>query len=417
MNRRVAGKFRLTSGSLWGVLFWEKPGVRLNTRNQQSVRDRMQKTLLRRIRASVPDALLDRVPALMEADAPSEQVSVRDTSYPVQVTQIIKETDNAVTIRFTPMEGYRLHYRAGQYVRVAVEIGHGIFRRCYSLTSSPEEKDMAITVKKVFRGRVSKVLVRRLKVGDVFSIEDPMGDFVLPVNHPYDNRYVMVAGGSGIAPVFALIKDILAKNEQADIQLLYTNRTPGDVVYKKSLDHMEKFYKGFSVTYFYTRQGGRRRRMLTPEVVLDHIADPEDTFIYVCAPQGLTRKMVEAFEQAGMPESQVRVELFGSIPAIEDNTELKPRVVSFFGSRLLGKITHVRQRKVETLLETANRNKESIPFNCTMGTCKTCKVKLRSGAVIMDEPNSLSLEEAEDGYVLACVAYPCESVMVKLPSR
>ena len=353
----------------------------------------------------------------MAAEAPNEKVSIRDTSYPVQVTQILRETHNSVTIRFKPMEGYRLHYRAGQYVRVAVQIGSAIFRRCYSLTSSPEEKDMAITVKKVFRGRVSNILVRRIKVGDVLSVEDPMGEFVLPANHPYDKRYIMIAGGSGIAPVFALIKDMLAKNEQADITLLYTNRTTSDVIYRKSLDHMEKYYKGFTVKYFYTRQGGRRQRLLTPALVLDQIADPGDTFVYICAPQGLTRKMVSAFDESGIPESRVSVELFSNTPAIEDNTELKPRVVSFFRSGLLGSIIHTRQRKVETLLETAQHHKLQIPSSCSMGTCKTCKVKVKSGTVTMDEPNSLTLSEAEDGYVLACVAYPCETVKVKLPGR
>lgn len=389
----------------------------MSSRQQQSLTKRMQQTLLKRIRASVPDAVMDRVPALMQADAPSESVSVRDTSYPVQITHILKETDDTVTIRFKPMEGYRLHYRAGQHVRVAVQIGSAIFRRCYSLTSSPEEQEMAITVKKVFHGRVSKVLVRRLKVGDVFSIEDPVGDFVLPLDHPYDKRYIMVAGGSGIAPIFALIKDILAKNEQADIHLLYTNRTSSNVIYRKSLDHMEKYYKGFSVTYFYTRRGRRRSSVLTPQAVLGRIADPAETFVYVCAPQSLAHTLVAAFEDAGISEEQVKMELFGNAPAVDDNTELKPRVVSFLKPGLLGGVNHVRQRQVETLLETANRNQENIPSSCKMGTCKTCKVKLKSGSVIMDEPNMLTLGEAEDGYVLSCVAYPCESVLVKLPVR
>ena len=73
--------------------------------------------------------------------------------------------------------------------------------------------------------------------------------------------------------------------------------------------------------------------------------------------------------------------------------------------------------QVETLLETANRNNVKIASSCTMGTCKSCKVKVKRGSVVMDEPNMLSMQEAEDGYVLACVAYPCESVLVKLPPR
>lgn len=390
----------------------------MKSTKQKTLRQRVQKALIKRVRATVPDAVLDRVPVLMSEDAPDEQVSIRDTSYPVQVTQILKETDQAVTIRFRPMEGYRLHYRAGQYVRVAVQLGSSIFRRCYSLTSSPDEPDMAITVKKVFGGRVSKFLVRRLKVGDVFSVEDPQGEFVLPINHPYDKRYVMVAAGSGIAPVFALIKDILAKNPEADILLLYSNRSSDDAIYRKSLDHMAKFYRAFTVEYFYTRQPGRRKkRTLTPDYVLNQIADPSETMIYVSAPARLTTSLVDTFKDAGIDDHQVNMELFSAIPASEDNTELKPRVVSFYRPGVLGAMKHIRQRKVETLLETAHQNNVKVASSCTMGTCKTCRVKVKKGSVIMDEPNSLSLQEAEDGYVLACVAYPCESVMVKLPPR
>ncbi|MCG8669809.1 MAG: FAD-binding oxidoreductase, partial [Pseudomonadales bacterium] len=272
---------------------------------QIPLRERVQKQLIKRVRARLPGAVLDRVPALMAADIPDEKVSLRDTSYPVQVTQILKETDKAVTIRFRPMEGYRLHYRAGQYVRVAVQLGSSIFRRCYSLTSSPEESDMAITVKKVFRGRVSQHLVRRLKEGDVFSIEDPQGDFVLPANHTYDSRYVMIAAGSGIAPVFALIKDILAKNPDADVLLLYSNRSNDEVIYRKALDHMAKFYRSLSVEYFFTRQGSRRKkRKLTDEYVLQQIADPSKAYIYISAPTRLTNSLVDIFKQAGIDDER-----------------------------------------------------------------------------------------------------------------
>ncbi|MCG8671076.1 MAG: 2Fe-2S iron-sulfur cluster binding domain-containing protein, partial [Pseudomonadales bacterium] len=123
------------------------------------------------------------------------------------------------------------------------------------------------------------------------------------------------------------------------------------------------------------------------------------------------------FKQAGIDDERVHVELYSGIPSVEDNTELKPRVVSFYKRGALGGVKHIRQRQVETLLETANRNNIKIASSCTMGTCKSCKVKVKRGSVVMDEPNMLSMQEAEDGYVLACVAYPCESVMVKLPPR
>ncbi|MCG8317446.1 MAG: iron-sulfur cluster-binding domain-containing protein [Pseudomonadales bacterium] len=387
-----------------------------HSRHKKAFHERLRKRVLRHIRATVPAELLDRVPALMTTDVPSEDVSIRDTSYPVQVTKILRETDDAVTIRFKPMEGYRLHYRAGQYVVVVVQLGHVIFRRCYSLTSSPDEEDMAITVKQIFRGRVSKYLVRRLHVGDVISIEDPTGDFVLPQVAPYEQRYVMVAGGSGIAPVFALIKDILAKNPQADVHLLYTNRTEDDVIYRRSLDHMADYYKGFTLQYFYTRPSGREsKRELTPDIVIDHVADPSKTEVYISAPTSLTKAIVAAFEQSKITESKVHFELFGATPPVEENTELRSRVVSFYRRSWLGGYRHTRQRDVETILETGRKNGIKMPSRCNIGSCGKCKLKLKQGTVIMDEPNNLSLEDAEDGYILPCVAYPCESVVVRLP--
>jgi len=137
--------------------------------------------------------------------------------------------------------------------------------------------------------------------------------------------------------------------------------------------------------------------------------------LYLCGPSGVVSSVLEAYNGIGVNDEDVRVELYTGSSSATDDAELKPRVVSFVRSGFLSRPRHIRQRKVETILETAKKAGLVIEQKCTVGTCQTCKVKLTSGSVLMDEPNTLTLQDTERGYILACVAYPCESVEIKLP--
>jgi ferredoxin len=130
----------------------------------------------------------------------------------------------------------------------------------------------------------------------------------------------------------------------------------------------------------------------------------------------MTRQFMAALHEAGIDEQRIRVELFSQDPASTASEGLKPRLVTFQRLRVWLPPRKVRQRRVETLLDTAQAARIRVPCKCTVGSCGTCKVKVLRGRVIMDEPNSLTAEEVKEGYVLACVAYPCESVVVQLPT-
>ena len=357
---------------------------------------------------------------MLEEPAREEKVSIRDTSYPVRVIQVEHHGAIAVTLHLELLQGYRLRYKAGQFVRLAVEIGHNIFQRCYSLTSSPEDPHLRITVKRVFHGRVSNYLNDRVRAGDILYLDDPSGEFVLPEKSVQEERYVFVAAGSGIAPIYSLMGDLLGKNPETDIQLIYCNRSPEHTLFRKEIELLEKRNSGLRTHLLYTRRhdgGHDAKRRLNGEKLLGLVSDFQGARVYICGPAGLAKELISTLQQNGLPEGNLRVELFSTSPSMADNAFLKPRVVSF--SRRKGLFSSpriVRQRQVETILETAGKNGVKIPTNCTVGNCKSCKVKLKSGHAIMDEPNSLTSAESSDGYVLACVAYPCESIEVELPN-
>lgn len=381
--------------------------------------NRISKTLNQTLPARLFQRVSRSLPMMRKATAPRSTSTVLENAYEAVVTNIRRETSRAVTIEFELLEGYRLNYKAGQCITVSLPVGATLFQRCYSFSSAPHENRYAITVQRIFHGRVSTFFNSGLDEGDHFYIDDPMGDFVLPPTHPENQRYVLIAAGGGIVPVFSLIKDLLGKNPMADIQLIYASRNQEQAIFYRQLQRLEKEHPGFSVRFQFTRRDGDGHdpfRRLDGEKILSRIADPASAWFYICGPYGLVSKCTEAFHAAGIPESKIAIETFNSPPATLLSDALKPRSITFLPATVLGNTVRVRQREVETILETARRNGVAIPQKCTVGNCQTCKVKIRSGMVIMDEPNSLTIEDAKSGYVLGCMSYPCESVIVKLPN-
>jgi len=350
--------------------------------------------------------------------AGDDKVSIKEAGYPARITRVRHENGSCVTITFELLEGYRLRFKSGQFVRVVVELGGVLHRRCYSLSSSSESNKHTLTIKQQFQGRVSTYFNERAKKGDLFYLDEPAGEFVLPASNAYGLRYGFIVAGSGVVPAWSLIQDLLGNAPETDIQLVYVSQSAGNTIFKKQLDSFAKKHPNFSIEYVFTRKNGAKksaRKRLSGLELVAKMPDSLERELYLCGPSGVVSSVLEAYNGIGVNDEDVRVELYTGSSSATDDAELKPRVVSFVRSGFLSRPRHIRQRKVETILETAKKAGLVIEQKCTVGTCQTCKVKLTSGSVLMDEPNTLTLQDTERGYILACVAYPCESVEIKLP--
>ena len=140
-----------------------------------------------------------------------------------RVVDIVVETPDTKTFVLEPNRHWPGHL-AGQFVPVEVEVDGVTMVRCYSISSAPHQKHLALTVKRVPSGRVSGALHDRLRVGDVLRLGAPTGDFVLPAQPP--KKLLLLSGGSGVTPVMSILRSLANANANAmpDVVFLHAAR-------------------------------------------------------------------------------------------------------------------------------------------------------------------------------------------------
>ncbi|MFH2004260.1 MAG: FAD-dependent oxidoreductase [Bacteroidota bacterium] len=149
------------------------------------------------------------------------------------VTKIVKETPDIVTISLSPT-GRGLAHKAGQYVTVYLDDDENSRGKLYTISSSPTEKTLTISVKKI--GQFSSAL-HDLKVKDAVYLSDSNGWFYPEIKM---KKIVFLAAGIGITPFFSILKDYADKKIEKEIDLYYTNKTFKDIAFYKELNKLAK---------------------------------------------------------------------------------------------------------------------------------------------------------------------------------
>ena len=159
--------------------------------------------------------------------------------HPLAVKRIVQETHDTKSFVFDVPPDLRpaFVYEAGQFCTFRIPFGDEELLRCYSMSSSPAtDTELTLTVKRVAGGRVSNWMLDRVGEGDVLALTRPAGVFTL---RPRTTPIVAFAGGSGITPVFSLVKSTLATTDRR-VRLLYANRDAASVIFRAELDDLER---------------------------------------------------------------------------------------------------------------------------------------------------------------------------------
>jgi ferredoxin-NADP reductase len=206
---------------------------------------------------------------------------------------------------------------AGQHVDVRLTADDGYqAQRSYSIASAPQDGRVAITVERLEDGEVSPYLVGEARVGDKVELRGPIGGYF--VWEPDGMRpLLLVAGGSGVVPLMAMLRRRAAAGDKAPARLLYSSRTLEDIIYKEELDRLAASGDGLAVVHTLTRAQpagwtGYGRR-IDREMVRD-VAWPRDQSpaAFICGPTAFVETAADLLVESDYEPAWIKTERFGA---------------------------------------------------------------------------------------------------------
>ena len=379
----------------------------------------------------------------------------RASFHSLTVDEVRRLTDDAIEVTFgVPAElAGQFDYLPGQYVALRTTLPdadgqpHEI-RRSYSICAEPRSfadgsSEIRVAIKKDLGGLFSTWANAELRAGDVLDVMSPMGAFVSKhgrdgksveqnvmnsMNHPEElagepGSFVAIAAGSGITPVIAIARTLLAAHPETRFDLVYANKAAMDVMFLEELADLKDRYPARLALHHVLSREQRIAPLLSGRIDAEklqallgtaiHAEDVDEWFL--CGPFELVQLCRDTLAARGVAPEHVRFELFtsgkperpeGNIgrPVVTDESK-ETYKITFKLDGLQGEVaspTHAR----ESILNAALRVRPDVPFACAGGVCGTCRAKVVSGNVTMDENYALEQDELDKGYVLTCQSHP-----------
>lgn len=229
-----------------------------------------------------------------------------------RVVSSTPETGSAQTIELD-VPGWDGH-SAGQHIdlRLTADDGYSA-QRSYSLGRPPDGDRIELTVQQIDDGEVSPYLTA-MRPGEEIELRGPIGGWF--VWRPEDqNRILLVAGGSGIVPLMAMVRQRVLSGS-GEFRLVYSVRSPADVYYAEELGRLECNCDWLQTAVVYTRVGAPQVARRTGRVESADLATPgwlpgDDLRTYVCGPTGFVESVTAKLLGLEHPPSAIRTERFG----------------------------------------------------------------------------------------------------------
>jgi len=217
------------------------------------------------------------------------------------------ESPGVESFIFKPAEP--LVWKAGQFLHYVLNHSSTDDRgsdRWFTIASAPCEKHVMITTRfDSKRSSTFKKTLKALKPGDTIEVSDLDGDFI--VSDPR-KEYVFIAGGIGITPFRAILKQAEYEGKKLRVKLIYANRN-NVAAYKKELEAMANRNPNFEIIYIFSP------RRIDKDTVKEFVPDLKKPFFYVSGPEPMVEAIGKMLQQIGVPKKRIKQDWFPGYPA------------------------------------------------------------------------------------------------------
>jgi len=325
------------------------------------------------------------------------------------------ETEDAVSVQIAPENNPKgFDFKPGQFVSLGIEIDGKMEYRAYSISSLPGQTSLQLTIKRVEQGVVSNHIVDALQVGDEVSVLKPAGSFNSIDNTP-KRKVALISAGCGITPVMSMVKHWMAEQSDVDIDFVHMAKSPKQTIYYDELERLDREFDQFDLKLLLKdRQDSRHPQGRLDKAWLHDLCDDIlDRTVYLCGPVQFMQDMETSLQELGFDMAHFFQESFTPIETSDNATGVEQQAASAqvsvpaFGAE-------VEVEHGATLVDALEGAGVPIIAACRSGICGSCKCKVTKGEVQSASQETLTPDEIEQGYVLACSSTVQSSIEVEL---
>ncbi len=229
-----------------------------------------------------------------------------------EICDIIHETPDVDIIRLKDEDGTKLDFNPGMFVMLTYTdpTTNLDITRAFSIASAPKSDILEFYIHLIHGRFTSKV--ENMQIGDKLKVSGPHGQFKFVLSE--DKKVLFLAGGTGLAPMMSMLREIDNSSIGTDVVLIYSVRFPNEIISKKELDSFQdkiKIKMSITVTRQNDEEWSGERGHIDANMIKRNCNDYSERTTYICGPLKFVKAMKDAISSLGVESSKVKADVWG----------------------------------------------------------------------------------------------------------